>query len=241
MKPIVITGTDTEIGKTICSALLMSVLKGTYFKPIQSGCIEDNDTQTVKKLSELSDEHFLKERYLLKEPLSPHLAAEKDGIKIEEEKLTLPENIKFKPLIVELAGGLMVPLNRQTLFIDVIKSWGVNENVKVILCARTSLGTINHALLSIEALKARNIDIAGIVFVGEENTDNKKTIVQFSGVRELGHIPKLEKINRNTLVDTFYNNFDVNYFEEGVNGTNGWASGSSPSSIIQEGANIYEF
>lgn len=210
MKNIVIAGTDTGIGKTICSALLMSVLKGTYFKPIQSGSKEDNDTKTVKQLSELSDEHFLKEQYILKEPLSPHQAAEIDNITIEDEKLKLPDKIPFEPLIIELAGGLMVPVNRQALYIDIVKKW----DASVILCARTTLGTINHALLSIEALEARDINIMGIVFVGEENLDNKKTIVQFSRVKYLGSIPKLDKINRTTLIDTFYDNFDTEYFKE---------------------------
>lgn len=207
---IIIAGTDTGIGKTICSALLMCVLKGTYFKPIQSGCREDNDTQTVKQLSELSEEHFLKEKYCLNEPLSPHLAAEIDNVIIEESKLALPDNIHYSPLIVELAGGLMVPINRQTLFIEVIKEW----DAKVILCAKTSLGTINHTLLSIEALKARNIDIMGIIFMGDKFSDNEKTIEQFSGVNMLGRIPKLGVKNKETLIDTFYNNFDVKYFRD---------------------------
>lgn len=210
MKNIVVAGTDTNIGKTICSALLMSVLKGTYLKPIQSGAKEDNDTETVKKISELDKTHFLKEKYVLEEPLSPHQAAELENIIIEESNLILPDKIPSKPLIIELAGGLMVPINRQTLFIDIIKNW----DAKVILCARTSLGTINHALLSIEALKARNIDIMGMVFIGEENIDNKKTIIEFSGVRNLGTIPQLNKINRVALIDTFYDNFDVNYFKD---------------------------
>lgn len=214
MDKIVIAGTDTGIGKTVCSALLMSVLNGTYFKPIQSGNKEGNDTLTVKQISELGDEHFLKEKYVLSEPFSPHLAAEIDGIKLEECELALPDNIHYPPLIVELAGGLMVPVNRQLLMIDIIKNWGVNDNAKVILCARTTLGTINHALLSIEALKSRNIDIIGIVFIGEENQDNKKTIVQFSGVRNLGSIPILDNMNRIKLIDIFYDKFDVAYFRE---------------------------
>lgn len=230
MKTIIIAGTDTGVGKTICSALLMSVLKGTYFKPIQSGgkCVyascpdlsilsdkgEDNDTQTVKRLSELDDTHFLEEKYYLNEPLSPHLAAETDGVLIDENNLTLPSNVPFEPLIVELAGGLMVPVNRQTLYIDILKKWTDEHKAKVILCAKTALGTINHALLSIEALKARNIDIMGIVFIGEENKDNKRTIVDFSGVRNLGSIPKLDNLDRVQLAEAFYYNFDVDYFKE---------------------------
>ena len=219
MKNIIITGTDTGVGKTICSALLMSVLKGTYFKPVQSGCNEDNDTNTVKQLCELGDEHFLKEKYLLSEPLSPHLAAEIDGKEINLEELSeLPAEVKFKPLITELAGGLMVPLNREALFIDIVKNWTSPKtksgNYEVILCARSSLGTINQALLSIEALRAREIPIAGLIFTGEGLKDNRKTIVQFSKVPELGYIPTLEKINRSNLIDAFYDNFNVNYFKE---------------------------
>lgn len=210
MKNIIIAGTDTGIGKTLCSALLMSVLKGTYFKPVQSGGKCDNDTITVKKISELDNKPFLKEKYLLQEPLSPHKAAELDNIIIDRKKLVLPDNIEFKPLIVELVGGLMVPVNRQTLMVDVIKDW----DAEVILCARTSLGTINHSLLSIEALRARNIDLAGIVFIGEPNIDNQETIIQFSGVRKLGFIPKLDKINKDVLKKTFYDNFDIDYFKE---------------------------
>lgn len=214
MKTIIVAGTDTGIGKTICSALLMSVLKGTYFKPIQSGAKEDNDTLTVKYISELDDKHFLKEKYVLAEPLSPHIAAETDGILINEKNLILPNDVPFKPLIVELAGGLMVPVNRQTLYIDILKKWTEEHNAKVVLCAKTELGTINHALLSIEALKARNIDIMGIVFVGEENKDNKRTIVDFSGVRNLGSIPNMKKPDRIQLAEAFYYNFDVDYFKD---------------------------
>lgn len=217
MKPIIITGTDTGIGKTLCSALLMSALEGTYFKPIQSGCKEDNDTLSVKQLSGLKDEHFLKEKYLLTEPLSPHKAAEIDEVKIDESQLSLPQNIHYSPLVVEFAGGLMVPINRQTLYIDIIKGWG---DVNVILCARTTLGTINHALLSIEALRARNINLAGVIFIGEEDKDNKRTILEFGKVKQLGYIPKLDKINKKALLDTFYDNFDVDFFKEGVKVSN---------------------
>lgn len=213
MEPIVIVGTDTNIGKTMCSALLMSALEGTYFKPVQSGSREDNDTKTVKELSGLSEEHFLNEKYLLTEPLSPHRAAELDNVVVEEALLTLPQNVKFNPLIVELAGGLMVPINRHTLFIDVVKKWNEKLGAKVILCARTSLGTINHALLSAEALASRDIDLAGIVFIGEDDEDNRKTTLQFSKSRELGYIPRLEKINKEVLIKTFNENFDTEYFK----------------------------
>lgn len=209
MKNIIIAGTDTGIGKTLCSALFMSVFEGTYFKPIQSGSIEDNDTNTVKDISQLNDRHFLKEKYLLRQPLSPHRAAELDNVEIDVKELFLPSGIEFKPLIVELAGGLMVPVNRKTLTIDVVKNW----DAQVVLCARGGLGTINHTLLSIEALKARYIDIMGIVFIGEDNYDNRKTTVDFSRIRELGFIPKLKTINKKTLIEAFNNHFDKEFFE----------------------------
>lgn len=209
MKNIIIAGTDTGIGKTICSALFMSVFEGTYFKPIQSGSIEDNDTNTVKEISKLGEQHFLKEKYLLKQPLSPHLAAELDDVEIDVKELTLPENIKFKPLITELAGGLMVPVNRKTLMIDIIKNW----DAQVVLCARTGLGTINHTLLSVEALKARYIDILGIVFIGEDDKDNRKTTIEFSKERQLGFIPKLDKINKKTLIEVFNKHFDTEFLK----------------------------
>lgn len=210
MKNIVIAGTDTGIGKTLCSALLMTALEGTYFKPIQSGSNEDNDTNTVKCLSGLNDDHFLTEKYLLNEPLSPHLAAEIDNIEIDLKEITLPKEVKYNPLIIELAGGLMVPITRRTLFIDVLQKF----NAEVILCASSGLGTINHALLSIEALKSRNIPIAGLVFIGEENPDNEMTTVEFSGVRKLGLIPRLENINKQTILNVFNTKFDKKYFEE---------------------------
>lgn len=216
MQNIVIVGTGTDIGKTVCSALLMSVLKGTYFKPIQSGGKCDNDTNTVKLISELPDTHFLKEKYILSEPLSPHLAAELDNIEISEKTLKLPEKVNFNPLIIELAGGLMVPVNREKLMLDVIQNWGINYKIKVILCALTNLGTINHTLLSIEALKARNIELAGIVFIGEENQDTQNTIIQFSKSKQLGFIPKIENINKNSLEKIFYEYFDVEYFNDAI-------------------------
>lgn len=213
MKNIIIAGTDTDIGKTVCSALLMSVLQGTYFKPIQSGSKYDSDTQMVKTLSELDEAHFIPERYLLSEPLSPHLAAEIDGVIIDSENLKLPCDMDFNPLIIELAGGLMVPLNRQMLFIDVVKQW-MQDGSEVILCAKNTLGTINHTLLSIEALQNRGIPILGIIFTGDGPQDNIKTIAEFSNVRVLGQIPKLDTLNKTTLRKAFYDNFDVDYFEE---------------------------
>lgn len=198
----IITGTDTGIGKTVASAMLVQGLGYNYWKPVQSG-IEDGgvDTRRVQKMTDLPDERFLSEAYVFTEPLSPHRAAEIDGVELEIEKLAIPPS--ENPLIIEGAGGLMVPLTRQNLQINQFKRW----DVPVILCARTGLGTINHTLLSIEALLFRNIRLHGMVFIGENNDDNIRTIAEYSGVKILGHIPMLGELDAGTLKDCFMRNF----------------------------------
>ena len=200
-KRYIITGTDTDIGKTIFAAMLTLALKGIYWKPVQAGTEEMTDTQTVKKLTGLPDDHFLPETYILTNPLSPHRAAELDGKEIDIESLKLPDTPS--PLVIEGAGGLMVPLSRKALFIDVFKKW----NLPIILCARTSLGTINHTLLSIEAMKSKKLPILGIAFIGSDNPDNMRTITDFSGIKNLGHLPLLEVLEKTSLEDTFNKNF----------------------------------
>ncbi|RWK23277.1 dethiobiotin synthase, partial [Mesorhizobium sp.] len=157
-KRIVVTGTDTGIGKTVFSAGLAGLLDGFYWKPVQSGLNEETDSEVVARLSGLPDGRVLPEVYRLTMPLSPHRSAEIDGVAIEADDLSFP--VLPTPLVIEGAGGLMVPLNRQTRFIDIFEQW----RLPVILCARTALGTINHTLLSIEALRARSIPLIGIAF-----------------------------------------------------------------------------
>ena len=192
-KRIVITGTDTGIGKTVFSAGLAGLLDGFYWKPVQSGLDEETDSQVVARLSGLPAGRVLPEVYRLKEPLSPHRSAELDGVAIDVAELSLPD--LPGPLVIEGAGGLMVPLNRRTKFIDIFAQW----RVPVILCARTKLGTINHTLLSIEALRARSIPLIGIAFIGDEVADTQRTIVEFSGVRQLGRLPLLDPLTSGTL------------------------------------------
>jgi len=169
---------------------------------VQSG-IEDGgvDTRRVQKMTDLPDDRFLPEAYVFTEPLSPHRAAEIDGVALELDKLVIPKS--ENPLIIEGAGGLMVPLTRQNLQVNQFKRWGL----PIILCARTGLGTINHTLLSLEALFARDIAVHGIIFIGENNDDNIRTIAEFSDVKILGHIPMLEEINASSLQDCFMRNF----------------------------------
>lgn len=207
----IITGTDTGIGKTAVSAMLMQALAAEghhpyYWKPVQSGLEGMVDTRNVQRLSGLSDAHFLPEAYVLTEPLSPHRAAELDKVEIDLEKLAKPA--VDGALIIEGAGGLMVPLTRKALFINQFKRWGS----PVILVARTGLGTINHTLLSIEALQARDIDLHGIIFVGEQNMDNMLTIGQISGVKILGHMPQLDALTPQSLQECFEMNFSIHDF-----------------------------
>ncbi len=202
-KRIVITGTDTGIGKTVFSAGLAGLLDGFYWKPVQSGLDEETDSQVVERLAGLPPGRVLPEVYRLKEPLSPHRSAELDGVAIDVAKLSLPD--LPGSIVIEGAGGLMVPLNRRTKFIDIFAQW----RVPVILCARTKLGTINHTLLSIEALRARSIPLLGIAFIGEEVADTQKTIVEFSGVRQLGRLPHLDPLTSETLRDAMVAGFDL--------------------------------
>ena len=202
-KRIVITGTDTGIGKTVLSAGLAGQLDGFYWKPVQSGLDDETDSEVVARLSGLPAGRVLPEVYRLRTPLSPHRSAEIDGVAIEAAKLSLPA--LPGPLVIEGAGGLMVPLNRQTRFIDIFAQW----RMPVILCARTTLGTINHTLLSIEALRARSIPLIGIAFIGDEVADTQRTIVEFSGVRQLGRLPLIDPLTSGTLRDAMVAGFDL--------------------------------
>ncbi|MER8402920.1 dethiobiotin synthase [Mesorhizobium sp. M1348] len=202
-KRIVITGTDTGIGKTVFAAGLAGLLDGFYWKPVQSGLDDETDSEVVARLSGLPSGRVLPEAYRLKNPLSPHRSAEIDGVSIEAADLALPD--VPGPLVIEGAGGLMVPLNRQTRFIDILAQW----QLPVILCARTALGTINHTLLSIEALRARSIPLIGVAFIGDEAADTQRTIAEFGGVPQLGRLPHLDPLTGKTLRDAIIAGFDL--------------------------------
>jgi len=203
MSRLIVTGTDTGIGKTVISAMLTLALGATYFKPVQSGTEDETDRDAVKRMTGLGDDRVLANAVTLTQPLSPHRSAELDGVTIDLDSLTPPS---IDPLIVEGAGGLMVPLNRETLFIDLFAAW----NLPVVLCARTGLGTINHTLLSLEALRARDIPILGVAFVGDDNPDNIHTIAEMGDVKVLGRMPLLQRINAETLNQVFTDNFEGN-------------------------------
>jgi len=198
----IICGTDTDIGKTLISSFFVRGLNSFYWKPIQSGIESQTDSQTVEKLAQLSKEKIIKEAYVFTKPLSPHWAAEIDQKTINFEKLRLPK--VQGSLIVETAGGLMVPITRNFLQIDQIKQW----NLPVILVCKSSLGTLNHTLLSIEALKQRNIEILGLVVNGEKHLDNPKTLVDFSGIPLIAEFPYIKKIDSNNL-DILWKELDI--------------------------------
>jgi len=189
----IIAGTDTNVGKTVLSSLLMAVNDDLcYWKPIQSGMSEETDSQTVQRLSACDAKRILPEAYKLQQPLSPHLSARLDGVHIDPDKFQI---LKNDNLIIETAGGVLVPINEDTLQIDLITMW----SLPVIIAARSSLGTINHSLLTIEALKKRSVAIAGVVLIGEINPENEKAIEDYGKVSILGRIPPLSHLNKGTL------------------------------------------
>jgi len=194
---IIVTGTDTGIGKTVFAAGLTRLLDGVYFKPVQAGLEGDTDTAVVQRLSGLPALRMLPEVWRLTTPASPHLAAERDGVTIDRTALSLPT--LDRPLIVEGAGGLMVPLTRDVLYIDVFKAW----DAPLVLCARTSLGTLNHTLLSLEALQRRGIPILGIALIGDAHADNQRTLKEMGRVPILGTLPRLDPLTPHSLAAAF--------------------------------------
>jgi len=213
MQHFIVTGTDTGVGKTVVSAMLMLALQASYWKPVQCGIAGGVDTKIVQKMTGLGPERFLPEAYILTEALSPHRAAELEGVTLDLARLTVPKSAG--PLIIEGAGGLMVPLTRENLLINRFKQW----HIPVILVAHTSLGTINHTLLSLEALWNRDIPVQGLVFTGPDNPDTIRTISDFSKTPVLGHMPYLEHMNAKTL----QNAFDTHFIREDFLPINGAA------------------
>ena len=202
---IVVTGTDTDIGKTVFAAGLTAALGARYWKPVQAGLADGSDAASVVTLGVPAD-HVLPEAYLLTTPCSPHLAAEIDRVTIDPDRLALPE--VDGPLIVEGAGGVMVPVTRDLIFADLFARWGK----PVVLVARTGLGTINHSLLSIEALRSSGVAILGIAFVGDAVEDSEATIAALGKVRRLGRLPRLDPLNAATLAEAFTENFELEAF-----------------------------
>lgn len=199
----IITGTDTGIGKTVFAAALAGALGARYWKPVQAGLDDGSDSERTAALSGLPIGHILPEAYRLVTPCSPHLAAEIDGVTIDPDRLALPA--VDGPLLVEGAGGALVPVTREILYADVFARWGK----PVVLVARTALGTINHSLLSIEALRSRGVAIHGVAFVGDPVEDSEATIAAIGKVKRLGRLPMLPELTPSALAQAFADAFDL--------------------------------
>ncbi len=185
-----VSGIGTEVGKTVISAILCKALKADYWKPVQAGDLDNTDSH---KVEDWSGSKIHPERFKLNHPMSPHAAAERDNVEINLEDFKIPS--VEGPLIIEGAGGLYVPLNQKDCMIDLIKKM----NVPMILVSRNYLGSINHTLLSIEAVKAKGIEIAGIIFNGKENKETQEVIAAMSGVKVFGRVDELAVINKESI------------------------------------------
>ncbi|KQM81612.1 dethiobiotin synthetase [Sphingomonas sp. Leaf22] len=206
MTVIVVTGTDTDVGKTVFAAALTGALGASYWKPVQAGTDDGTDRQRVARLAGISPERILPEAYALATPCSPHRAAVIDAVTIDLDRLALPQ--VDGPLVVEGAGGVLVPIVGRTTFGDLFARW----QRPVVLVARTALGTINHSLLSIEALGTRGVPLLGVAFVGDSVADSEDTIVRLGNTRRLGRLPRLDPLDPATLAEAFAAHFDVEDF-----------------------------
>ncbi len=208
--PFIITGTDTDAGKTLAAACLLLGTGGQYWKPLQSGTDATSgltDREWVQQTTGLPETHFLPEVYQFQHPLSPHRAAELEDVHIDPLRILNAYqqyvSSRVVPLFVEGAGGLMVPVTRDLLQIDLFARMQTIAPAPIILVARTGLGTINHTLLSVSAILEQNLPLHGILFTGPDNADNIRTVIEFSGARALGHIPQLDRMNAATLREVF--------------------------------------
>ena len=202
-----VTGTDTGIGKTLLSSLLVAALNRKYWKPIQSGACEGTDRETVMKWAGVAADRTFPESYIFEFPVSPHFAAEREGKSVELSRIRRPAS--SDALIIEGAGGLLVPLNDEALMLDLIREL----RAPVVVAARTTLGTINHTLLTVMAIRHAKVDLHGVVMIGKDHPENRRAIERYGNVPIVGWIPWLETIDRQTLIATFRQHFDTHAFE----------------------------
>ena len=202
-----VTGTDTNVGKTLLSALLVAALDAIYWKPIQTGALDGTDRQTVINLAQIPEAQTLSETYCFDPPVSPHLAAEAAGVRIDLARIRPPANLA-RPVIAEGAGGILVPINDSELMLDLARHLGF----PVLIAARTALGTINHTLLTVRALLCAKIRIQGVVMIGHRNKENERSVEHFGAVPVIGTIPWLDTIDREALLSAYRSGFDQKYF-----------------------------
>ena len=201
-----IAGIDTDAGKTLIAALLCKGLQADYWKPVQCGTQPETDSMAVSRMAGLSPERIHPESYLLQAPQSPHAAAAKEGVRIDPATIQAPESAQT--LIIEGAGGLMVPLNDKDLYIDLMAAW----DLPLILVVRTYLGCINHSLLSLEAIHRRKLPLHGIIFNEGGHPESEKVILDHAQAPLLGKVPVMEKISPESLGELFRANFRVELF-----------------------------
>jgi dethiobiotin synthetase len=199
-----ITGTDTGVGKTLLSALLLAGQNRKYWKPIQTGAWEGTDRETVMKWAEIPAECTLPESYIFDPPVSPHLAARQKGVIIQLEAIRRPTTPDA--IVIEGAGGVLVPINDGASMLDLMRHLAA----PVVVAARTALGTINHTLLTLLAIRQAKLSLRGVVMIGKENVENRLAIERYGNVPVIGSIPWLETIDRQTLRRVFEQHFDRN-------------------------------
>ena len=205
MRDLFVTGTDTGIGKTVLSATLATGLDAAYWKPIQTGRLggdEETDRESVVRWAGLDEGDAPMEAFVFDPPVSPHLAAQNAGVSIALSALRKPE--VTKRLIIEGAGGVLVPINEKDLMLDLIGQ----VDADVVVASHTGLGTINHTLLTVNTVRHANLNLVGVVMIGEENVENRKAIEHYGDVAVVGWIPILGTIDRTTLHSAFRNHFD---------------------------------
>ena len=202
MKGFFVTGTDTGVGKTVASSCLVAALRMTddvcYWKPVQTGIEEDDDTAMVAALAACGEDEIFAEGVRLERPLSPHLSARLAGVRISIEEIiaTASRAPRDRLMIVEGAGGALVPLNESEMMIELIR----DLNLPAIIVARSGLGTINHTLLTIEALRLRGIGIAGVLMNGEPNEENRRAIEGYGKTRVIAEIPRFARLASDVIV-----------------------------------------
>ena len=204
---IFITGTDTNVGKTLLSAVIVAALNRKYWKPVQTGAVEGTDRETVIRWTGIPAGDALDEAYIFDPPVSPHLAAEQTGVAIDLQRIRRPaaEN----PIVIEGAGGIFVPINDHAFMLDLMR----HLSAPVVLASRTALGTINHTLLSVFALREYKLPLRGVVMIGKDSKENRRAIERYGNVPVIGSIPWLENIDRGTLVSVFEQRFDGQAFQ----------------------------
>lgn len=192
-RPLVVLGTDTGVGKTIVSAALVGLLRARYWKPVQSGLDEETDSETVRRLCGLDFDPVLPEAYRLRTPCSPHESARLDGVEIEPARLVPPR--LDGPLVIEGAGGALTPLRLDLAYADLVRVWPV----RAVVVASTRLGTINHSLLTLEALSQREIEVAGLIFCGPAEPVAEAAVAQMGRAPVLGRLPPLDPLTAASL------------------------------------------